>query len=83
MRPPKKKYEVGILMTSRLATNMKPLIYQVQSACDYLKGGAHGCQDRRQSNTGTMSRRSGEVRDRIRKTVAFVERRGLTVSRRR
>src|SRR4051812_48955737 len=33
-----KKFDVGVLMTSRLAPDMQPFIYQVQSACDYVKG---------------------------------------------
>ena len=35
-----KKFDVGVLMTSRLAPDMKDFIYQVQSACDYVKAGA-------------------------------------------
>jgi hypothetical protein len=32
-----KKFDLGVLMTGRLAPDMKPFIYQVQSACDYAK----------------------------------------------
>src|SRR5271155_4093635 len=35
-----KNFDVGVLMTGRLAPDMKPFIYQVQSACDYLKAAA-------------------------------------------
>ena len=35
-----KKFDVGVLMTGRLAPDMKPFIYQVQSACDYVKAGS-------------------------------------------
>lgn len=35
-----KKFEVGVLMTSRLAPDMQPFTYQVQSACDYVKAAA-------------------------------------------
>ena len=35
-----KHFDVGVLMTSRLAPDMKPFTYQVQSACDYAKAGA-------------------------------------------
>ena len=35
-----KGFDVGVLLTSRLAPDMKDFIYQVQSACDYTKGGA-------------------------------------------
>src|ERR1700738_4582547 len=34
-----KKFDVGVLMAGRLAPDMKPFIYQVQSACDYVKAG--------------------------------------------
>src|SRR5580658_1520298 len=34
-----KKFDIGVLMDGRLAPDMKPFIYQVQSACDYVKGG--------------------------------------------
>src|SRR5260370_6878355 len=32
-----KKFDVGVLMISRLAPDMKDFIYQIQSACDYVK----------------------------------------------
>ena len=35
-----KKFDVGVLMTGRLAPDMKPFVYQVQSACDYAKAAA-------------------------------------------
>src|SRR5215813_10026200 len=35
-----KKFDVGVLMTSRLAPDMQHFIYQVQSACDYVKAAA-------------------------------------------
>ncbi len=35
-----KKFDVNILITERLAPDMKPFIYQVQSACDYVKAAA-------------------------------------------
>jgi hypothetical protein len=30
-------FDVGVLMTARLTPDMKPFIYQVQSACYYAK----------------------------------------------
>jgi uncharacterized protein len=33
-----KKFDVGVLMKGRLAPDMRDFIYQVQSACDYVKG---------------------------------------------
>jgi hypothetical protein len=38
--PATKKFDVGVLMSGRLAPDMQPFTYQVQSACDYVKGGA-------------------------------------------
>jgi hypothetical protein len=35
-----KKFDTGVLMTSRLAPDMQPFTYQVQSACDYVKAAA-------------------------------------------
>ncbi len=35
-----RKFDDGVLMTSRLAPDMQPLAYQVQSACDYVKAAA-------------------------------------------
>jgi hypothetical protein len=35
-----KKFDTSVLMTSRLAPDMQPLTYQVQSACDYVKAAA-------------------------------------------
>jgi hypothetical protein len=68
-----KKFEVSVLMTSRLAPDMKNFIYQVQSACDYVKGAAAWLSGqtppKHEDNEQTIS----DVRARIRKTVAFVE----------
>ena len=35
-----KKFDAGVLMTGRLAPDMKNFTYQVQSACDYVKAAA-------------------------------------------
>jgi uncharacterized protein len=68
-----KKFDVGVLMTSRLAPDMREFIYQVQSACDYVKGAAAWLTGqiapRHEDNEQTIE----EVRARIRKTVAFAE----------
>ena len=57
-----KKFDVGVLMTSRLAPDMQHFIYQVQSACDYVKDAA-----------AWLSGQIDELRSRIRKTVAFAD----------
>src|ERR1700728_4580897 len=68
-----KKFDIGVLMTGRLAPDMKPFIYQVQSACDYVKGAAGWLSGqtppRHEDNEQTID----ELRARIRKTVAFIE----------
>jgi len=68
-----KKFDVGVLMTSRLAADMKDFTYQVQSACDYVKAGVAWLSGqtppRHEDNEQTID----EVRARIRKTVAFAE----------
>ncbi|MGF6758203.1 DUF1993 domain-containing protein [Paraburkholderia sp. GAS42] len=68
-----KEFDVAILLSTRLAPDMRGLLYQIQSACDYLKGGAawlSGQQPpRHEDNEQTLD----EARTRIRKTVDFVE----------
>jgi hypothetical protein len=68
-----KKFDVGVLMSSGLAPDMQPFTYQVQSACDYVKGGAAWLSGqtppRHEDNEQTIN----ELRARIQKTVAFVE----------
>ncbi|MDR5760491.1 DUF1993 domain-containing protein [Caballeronia sp. LZ035] len=68
-----KKFDVAVLLSTRLAPDMAGLLYQIQSACDYLKGGAaylSGQQPpRHEDNEQTLA----EARERIRKTLAFVE----------
>src|SRR4030088_2709354 len=68
-----KKFDVGVLLNGRLAPDMKPLIYQVQSACDYLKGAAAWLSGQTPPKHPDAEQTIGEVRDRIRKTVAFAE----------
>jgi hypothetical protein len=68
-----KKLDDRLLITSRLAPDMQPLAYQVQSACDYVKAAAAWLSGqtppRHEDNEQTL----GELRARIGKTVAFAE----------
>ncbi len=68
-----KKFDVGMLMSSRLAHDMQPFTYQVQSACDYVKAAAAWLSGqtppRHEDNEQTID----ELRSRIQKTVAFAE----------
>ena len=68
-----KKFDVSVLMTSRLAPDMQPLIYQVQSACDYLKAGAARLSGQTPPKHEDNEKTIAEVRARIRKTIAFAE----------
>ena len=68
-----KKFDVNVLMTSRLAPDMQPLLYQVQSACDYVKGAAGWLSGEQTPTHADDERTIAEVRERIRKTVAFAE----------
>src|SRR5438552_18315404 len=68
-----KKFDVGVLMTSRLAPDMKDFIYQVQSACDYIKAGAAWLSGQTPPKHEDNEQTIDELRARIRKNVAFVE----------
>lgn len=68
-----KDFDVAILMAGRLAPDMKPLIYQVQSACDYVKAAAAWLSGQRPPKHEDSEQTIEEIRARIRKTVAFAE----------
>jgi hypothetical protein len=63
--------DIAELLNGRLTDDMKPLIYQVQSACDYLKGGAALLSGQKPPSHADDERSIDEVRARIRKTVEF------------
>ena len=60
-------------MTSRLAPDMQPFAYQVQSACDYVKAAAAWLSGQTPPRHEDNERTLDELRARIRKTIAFVE----------
>jgi uncharacterized protein len=68
-----KKFDAGILLTTRLAPDMGGLLYQIQSACDYLKGGAAWLSGQRPPQHADNEQTLGEARARIRKTIDFAE----------
>jgi hypothetical protein len=68
-----KKFDVGVLMRDRLAPDMQPFIYQVQSACDYVKAAAAWLSGQTPPKHEDNEQTIEEVRARIRKTVAFAE----------
>jgi len=68
-----KKFDVGVLLTARLAPDMKNLTYQVQSACDYVKGGAAWLSGQTPPKHPDTEKTIDEIRARIRKTIEFAE----------
>src|ERR1700751_1488445 len=68
-----KKFDVGILLSSRLAPDMQPFTYQVQSACDYVKAAAAWLSGQTPPRHEDSEQTIDEVRARIRKTVDFAE----------
>ena len=68
-----KKFDAGVLLTSRLAPDMHDFTYQVQSACDYVKAAAAWLSGQTPPKHEDKEKTIGELRARIRKTVAFAE----------
>ena len=68
-----RKFDVGVLLTGRLAPDMQPFTYQVQSACDYVKAAAAWLSGQTPPKHEDNERTIDELRERIRKTIAFAE----------
>jgi hypothetical protein len=68
-----KGFDVTVLLNSRLAPDMQPLIYQVQSACDYIKAAAGWLSGQMPPSHADTERDMTEIRARIAKTLAFAE----------
>src|SRR5215472_12754194 len=68
-----KTFDVCVLMNGRLAPDMKAFIYQVQSACDYVKAAAAWLSGQTPPKHEDNEQTIDEVRARIWKTVAFAE----------
>ncbi|WP_420467939.1 DUF1993 domain-containing protein [Panacagrimonas sp.] len=68
-----RKFDIGVLLIARLAPDMQPLIYQVQSTCDYVKGAAACLSGQtppvHEDNEQTLD----NLNVRIRKNVAFAD----------
>jgi hypothetical protein len=67
-----KRFDIDVLMNDRLAPDMKPFIYQVQSACDYVKAGAAWLSGQTPPKHDDTEVTADELRERINKTIAFV-----------
>jgi hypothetical protein len=61
------------ILNERLAPDMQGFIYQIQSASDYIKGGAAWLSGQTPPRYEDSERTFDEVRERICKTVKFVE----------
>ena len=68
-----KGFDIAVLLNGRLAPDMQPLIYQVQSACDYVKAAAGWLSGQKPPIHADTEQDLPEVRARIAKTLAFVE----------
>ena len=66
-------FDVAVLLNGRLAPDMKPFIYQVQSACDYVKAAAAWLSGQKPPKHEDKEQTVDELRARVRKTVEFVE----------
>ena len=68
-----KRFDVDVLLVSRLAPDQHNLIYQIQSACDYVKNAAAKLSGQPSPTHEDAEKTIHELRERIRKTIAFVE----------
>jgi hypothetical protein len=68
-----KKFDVAVLLQSRLAPDMQNFIYQVRSACDYVKAAAAWFSGQTPPRHEDNERTMDELRARIRKTIAYAE----------
>jgi uncharacterized protein len=68
-----KNFDVGVLLNASLAPDMKNFIYQVQSACDYVKAAAAWLSGQAPPKHEDNEKTIDELLARIHKTVAFAE----------
>ena len=68
-----RRFDVDILMDARLAPDMRAFAYQIQSACDYIKGAAAWLSGQVPPRHADDETTIEQLRLRIRKTVAYVE----------
>jgi hypothetical protein len=68
-----RRFDAAVLVTSRLAPDMQPFAYQIQSACDYVKAAAAWLSGQTPPKHEDNEKTIDELRARIRKTVAFTE----------
>ena len=68
-----KKFDVAVLVNDQLAPDMRNFIYQVQSACDYVKAGAAWLSGQRPPKHEDNEKNIADLRARLQKTIAFAE----------
>ncbi len=67
-----KEFDVGVLLASRLAPDMHGFIYQIQSACDYVKAAAAWLSGQTPPRHEDTEHSVADLRARISKTIDFV-----------
>jgi len=67
------KMKADAFLSDRLAPDMKPLSYQVQSACDYVKAAAAWLSGQAPPKHEDNERTIKQLHARIKKTVTFTE----------
>ena len=68
-----KNFDVEVLLNGRLAPDQRPFIYQIQSACDYIKAAAAWLSGQTPPKQPDTEQTIDELRARIQKTVAYVD----------
>jgi hypothetical protein len=68
-----KKYDIAILMTSRLSPDQYHFIQQVQSACDYVKFAAARLSGQTPPKHEDTEQTLDDLRDRVKKTIEFAQ----------
>ena len=68
-----KKFDVGVLLNSRLAPDMLPLTRQIQLACDFARRGAARLAGLEPGSVEDKETTIAELKERIDNTIAFVK----------
>ena len=68
-----KKFDSAILLQSRLSPDMKPLLFHIQTACDFVKGAATRLSGQPVPKHDDNEQTLADVRERVRKSIAIAE----------
>ena len=68
-----KKFDVSVLLNSRLAPDMLPLSGQIQQACDFARRGAARLAGLEPGSVESKETTIAELKERIDNTIAFVK----------